>query len=414
MPPSSPDEATLRQALAAAPDSLDALMDLANHLVDLKRLGEARTYYERVFALFPDYPGIWHKHGVLLMWEQREAEAERHLRRALELNPSFSRARFSMSYLLLRQGRFEEGWLAMESRPLSVALSASVTEPRWQGESLAGRSLLIGQEGGFGDMLQLCRYVPILKSRGAARVGLLCQPALERLLDTVPGLDLALAKGTPLPDRDWDLWTLPFSLPHHLGTRLDTIPASIPYLRAAPGLVEAWRPRLDGKTLRVGLAWKGDPRFENDRDRSLPHLRTFAPLAALDGIRFVSLQKGVGEDEDPPPGLDLLKAGPWVKDFADTAALMETLDLVIAVDSAAAHLAGALGRPCWILVPHYKADWRWLTDREDSPWYPTARLFRQGPGETWDEVMPRVVSALTRFQAPGLASGGGSARLDAR
>ena len=394
-------EALCRKALALDPGSMNACLDLGNLLVDRKRFEEARGLFQDALARFPDAPAVWHRYGMLHLWEQKEPEAERFFHQALALNPGYTRARFSLSYLLLRQGRFEEGWLALEARPLNVALMETVTAPRWQGESLAGKSLLIGQEGGFGDMIQLVRYLPLLKARGAARLGLVAQPALKRLFANLPGLDAVLSQGEPLPGPPWDLWTLPFTLPLHCQTRLDTLPGDLPYLRPDPVLVRAWEERLPAPGLRVGLAWKGDPRFENDGDRSLPGLEALAPLLGQPGITFVSLQKGVGEAEEPPQGLALLKPGPWIGDFADTAALLARLDLVITVDSAMAHLAGALGRPCWVLLPHFKTDWRWLTEREDSPWYPgVMRLFRQGPGETWAPAIARAAAALTRF-VPG-------------
>lgn len=184
-------------------------------------------------------------------------------------------------------------------------------------------------------------------------------------------------------------------LPGLFDTRLDSIPAPIPYLKPQPELVRHWRERLPQQGLRVGLAWKGNPDFENDADRSLPSLMTLAPLAAVPA-HFVSMQKGRGEAEalQPPVGMSLHAIGPQLSDFADTAAVIANLDLVISVDTAVAHLAGALGKPCWLLLPDYRCDWRWMTERSDSPWYPSMRLFRQTPGGGWAPVIEQVAAAL--------------------
>jgi hypothetical protein len=207
-----------------------------------------------------------------------------------------------------------------------------------------------------------------------------------------------------MPAEGWDCWTPMLSLPLHCGTRLNSIPATLPYLQAMPERRARWQARLPTQGLRVGLVWKGNPRFENDADRSLSGLELLAPLGAVAGVQFISLQKGEGEDQarHPPAGLSLLHLGSEIEDFADTAAIVAGLDLVICVDTAVAHLAGALGRPCWVLLPHYKTDWRWLEGRSDSPWYPgLLRLFRQGPGEDWTAVVEEVRLALADWAASG-------------
>ena len=394
-------EACYTRALALGTDDPQASLNLGALLVQQKRFQEAGRIYARALERCPRVPSLWSNLGVLHVCEERAADAEHCFRTALALDGAHSRARFNLSYLLLREGRFEEGWSALEARPGSLDLTARIPGPRWQGESLAGKSLLIGPEGGFGDMIQFCRYAPWLKERGAARIGIVCHPALKSLLATIPGVDIVVALGEQIPEPSWDLWTLPLSLPHHCGTRLDNIPAPIPYLQASPGQVQAWRTRLP-EGPRVGLAWKGNPRFENDGDRSLASLDLLAPLAAVEGVRFVSLQKGVGEEEalEPPQGLELFNPTPWIEDLSDAAALVASLDLVISVDTAAAHLAGALGRPCWVLLPSYKSDWRWLRKRADSPWYPDSmRLFRQPTEGGWAPVIQDLAGALQQFVA---------------
>jgi hypothetical protein len=248
-------------------------------------------------------------------------------------------------------------------------------------------------------MIQFCRYASLLKAQGAARIAVVCHPALKTLFATLSGVDEVFSLHDEVPKSAWDFWTPPLSLPYYCGTRIDNIPANIPYLSADPVKVATWRARLPASGLCVGLAWKGNPRFENDKDRSLPSLDVLAPLGAVAGVHFVSLQKGPGEEEArcPPAGLSVLALGERIEDFSDTAAIIANLDLVISVDTAIAHLAGALGKPCWVLLPDYQTDWRWLSGRGDSPWYPGMRLFRQPVGGGWGTVVAAVAAALRSF-----------------
>lgn len=391
-------ELAYRRALALDPERLQFHLNLAALLTGEKRFDEAATACDALIARHPEAPEAWSTLGILHTCQKQDEAGEHCFRGALERDPSYAKARFNLSYLLLRQGRFDEGWPALEARPWSLDLEARIPAPRWRGESLVGKSLLIGSEGGHGDMIQFCRYASLLKEHGVARLGIICHPALERLLSTHPDIDEVVVLGEAVP-LGWDLWTLPLSLPHHCGTRFEAIPAPIPYLQARPEDVEAWRGRLPSENMRVGLAWKGNPQFENDADRSLSRLKALAPLARTGTVHFISLQKGAGESEcaQPPRSMRLFNPSPWVHDFADTAALLTHLDLVITVDTAAAHLAGALGRPCWLLLPHHKTDWRWFTEREDSPWYPSLRLFRQEVAGSWAPVIEAVAKSLRQL-----------------
>lgn len=393
-------EACYRRALTQDPDFLEACLNLGSLLVNQKRFQEAEAIYATALPKQIEVPSFWSSLGVLHTCMKHDTEAERCFREALRLDPNHHRARYNLSYLLLRQERLEEGWEALEARAWSLALTEQIPAPRWQGESLEGKAVLVGSEAGLGDMIQFIRYVPQLKQMGATRIGIVCPLPLKQLFTTVSGVDVVVALGEPVPDLGWDFWTLPLSAPHHCGTRVDSIPASIPYLHADPDLVQRWKARLPETGLKVGLAWKGNPRFENDFDRSLPNLETLAPLAAVPGIQFISLQKGIAEDEarQPPPGMALFDPSLWIQDFADTAALLENLDLVITVDTAVAHLAGALGRPCWVLLPQYKTDWRWFTERDDSPWYPGLMgLFRQDESGDWVAIINEIAGALRAF-----------------
>ncbi|MBS1187155.1 MAG: repeat-containing protein [Burkholderiaceae bacterium] len=393
-------EACYRQALALNPEMAGCLSNLGNLLVNQKRLGEAEQAYLRTLEFAPEWPVAWTHLGALYASMQRENEAERCHRRAIEIDPGYATARFNLSYLLLRQGRFDEGWQCLDARDWYAKLAALVPCPRWQGEALAGKSLLIGFEAGHGDMIQLCRYVPLLKAQGAARVDLLCHPGLVRLFETLDGVDDVRSCAEDLPAAGWHFWTPPFSIPFHLKTRLETIPAKLPYLHADAARAEQWRQRLPAGGLRVGLAWKGNPLYENDADRSLPNLNLLSPLRDVPGMQFISLQKGAGEGETEQFAAEwpLCNFGPELEDFADTAGLIANLDLVISVDTAVAHLAGALGKRCWLLLPDYMTDWRWLTGRDDTPWYPgVTRLFRQSQKRDWAETIAQVKLALERL-----------------
>jgi hypothetical protein len=269
---------------------------------------------------------------------------------------------------------------------------------------LTGKSLLLWPEQGYGDTLQFVRYAALLKAQGAARVVWMVQPALRGLLASAAGIDQLVVEGETPPLCDY--WTFPLSLPLHLRSTLDTLPATLPYLHADSERIEHWRPYLPPTGFRVGLVWKGNARHRNDARRSLPSLATLAPLWQIPGVVFVSLQKGPGGPGETeaaeeaarsamPPGAPLTALGDKIRDFADTAAIVEQLDLVIGVDTAVVHLAGSLGKPCWVLLPAIGTDWRWLHGRNDTPWYPQVmRLFRQSTPGDWRETVETLAQAL--------------------
>lgn len=397
----SPGEAErhYRAAIALAPYRIEALVHLGALLGIQKRFAEAEDVYRQALAIDAQSPETLSNLGVLLACLKREREAEECYRTALAIAPGYGKSHSNLAYLLLRQGRFEEGWTAFESRDWYGRLEHHFAFPRWQGEPLAGKTLLIGFEGGQGDMIQFCRYVSMAKAHGAAAIAIVCHPPLKALLARLAGVDEVIAFNEDVPSLGWDYWTPPLSFPFMMGTRLDTIPADLPYLCADPVKIAHFARLTAVKRgqLRIGLAWKGNPRFENDGDRSLASLDVLAPLGEIRNACFLSLQKGAGADEARlsrtfPEITDL---GPHIHDFDDTAAIIMNLDLVIAVDTAVAHLAGALGKPCWVLLPEYKTDWRWLTERDDSPWYPrTMRLFRQTEAGNWTGVIAAVCVAL--------------------
>jgi hypothetical protein len=285
--------------------------------------------------------------------------------------------------------------------------------PQWDGRPLNGQSILIHTEQGFGDAIQFCRYLPFVSARGG-RVFLRSRPELVRLLRCLPNIEI-VTNDAPIPQCDTSCSLL--SLPLIFKTRLDSIPATVPFLRVEPDLLDAWKRRIDaclgrvenqqtdhnlrnGKDMKIGLAWAGSPTHTRDRKRSIA-LDRLAPLAQVPGVTFFSLQKNAGGSSLilPPAGMTWIDITAELTDFADTAALISHLDLVISVDTSIVHLAGALGKPVWVLLPFFP-DWRWLLDREDSPWYPTVRLFRQKTIGDWTEVIQRVVGDLAALNSP--------------
>jgi Flp pilus assembly protein TadD len=390
-----------RQAIALVPDHPQLHQNLGALLLKEKRFAESEAAMRTALELAPDSATAWSQLGALLVCTHREPEGEACYRRALAIEPGHARAQFNLSYLLLRQARLEEGWRMLDARWQFDHFPLSFECAFWHGEPLAGKSIVVGLEAGHGDMIQFCRYAAMLKARGAARVDLVCHPALQRLFATLPAVDVVYALGETLSG-GWDYWTRPMRLPGLFGTQLATIPATMPYLQAEPAAVERWRGVLPQQGLRVGLAWRGNANFENDADRSLSSLMALAPLAAAAStlatpVHFVSLQKGAGEAEalSPPVGMSMHAIGQQLGDFAETAAVMANLDLVISVDTAVAHLAGAMGKPCWLLLPDYRCDWRWMKDRDDTPWYPSMRLFRQSRDGGWTPVIATVAALLS-------------------
>jgi Flp pilus assembly protein TadD len=393
-------DAFYRRALELAPEDVRIHLNYGAFLAALNRCREAEAVYVRAVGLDAGSAPAWSNLGALFAQTGRFDDAEGCCRMSVRLDPNYAKAHINLAYLCLRQSRFEEGLEHYEWRTWQSPLGPRVDAPRWAGEPLDGKALLVGHEGGFGDAIQFSRYIAVLKRRGARRIALLCPRPLERLFQSLDGVDELLLPDDELPRNGWDYWTSLMSAPSHCRTRVDSIPAALPYLRAEPSAVERWRRLLPGAGLRVGLAWKGNPKFENDAARSIHSLDLLAPLGRVDDVAFVSLQT---ERTDNASGsardaLRLAEPAVGVESFAETAGLIANLDLVIAVDTAVAHLAGAMGKPCWILLADQMTDWRWLEGRDDSPWYPgTVRLFRQQTRGDWSAVVTQVGAALASF-----------------
>jgi tetratricopeptide (TPR) repeat protein len=364
----------------------------------MKRFEESLASYDQAIALSPKSAEAYLNRGTALAELKRFEEAVASYQRAGDLLPEYGDAHFNVALCKLRLGEFDIGWQTYEWRWQSDQLrhtKRSFTQPQWAGEEeIAGRTILLHAEQGFGDAIQFCRYIPLVVERGA-RVILEVQEPLRELMTSLVGTTQVISVGSALPD--FDLHCPLLSLPLAFGTRVETIPSVVPYLRASSQGVADWGARLGSKRRpKVGLAWSGRPAHVNDRNRSI---RLAALLSLLDiHATFVSLQKHV-QPEDArtlETRNDLLHFGDALTDFSTTAALIANLDLVIAVDTGIVHLAGALAKSVWVLLP-FLPDWRWLLDRDDSPWYPTARLFRQEETRTWDNVIARVYVALSDF-----------------
>ena len=379
-------------AFDTAPAVLSAALNLGVLLQRLNRFDEAEDIYQQAIRHHPEQPSLWTNLGILYTALQREHEAEQSHRRALTMAPDYRKARFNLSYLLLRQGRFEEGWASLEARTLT-SHAVRVNAPRWQGEPLSGKTLLIVCEGGHGDALHFCRYAQLLQQQWSVSLHIVCPVALQRLFAMQAVFDEV---HTDASQSACDYWCPLMSLPGMMDTRIDNIPAETPYLQVDAALAEHWQALLPADGLRVGLVWQGNPKFENDADRSLPTLCVLTPLSKLPGVHLIRLQQ-LSTATCSAATLGMKDLPEEMVDFADTAAVISGLDLVISVDTAVAHLAGAMGKPCWVMLPHYMPDWRWMTVREDSPWYPSMRLFRQRIRGDWVCVVMRIVGALQKL-----------------
>ncbi len=390
--------ALIRQAIDIEPNEASSHSNLGNLLMQQSRLEEAIACYEKAIALNPRFTPALNNLGNALRHLKRLDEAVTAYRRALAQEPGDAETHYNFSMTLLARGDLADGWREHEWRwrtPQMAQAHRGFKQRQWRGEPGEGRTLLIHAEQGLGDTLQFSRYAPMAAARGW-RVVLEVPKPLVRLLGSLLGVEQVVGASDPLPA--FDLHCPMMSLPLAFGTTLETVPAEIPYLHANPQAVAAWRARLaaSGETgKRVGLVWAGNPRRESfllaaiDQRRSIdPAL--LAPLFDVPGVTYYSLQK---DGPAAPASLPMTDCMPEMTDFADTAALVANLDLVIAVDTAVAHLAASLGKPVWLL-DRFDACWRWLTGRRDSPWYPGLVLYRQATPGDWQSVVAEVAADL--------------------
>jgi tetratricopeptide (TPR) repeat protein len=391
--------ASFEATLAIAPNHADTLCHRGNVLLKLNRVEDAFASYAQALAITPDHPQILQNYTVALRHLGRPREALESSEKAIRIKPDYAAARFEQAIALLALGDFERGWAAYESRWQLAEFEPqrrNYGRPLWLGqEDIAGKTVLLHCEQGYGDTLQFARYAPLLAERGATVV-LEVQEHLKALLSQMPGVSQIVARGEPLPP--FDLYCPLLSLPLAFGTRLETIPANVPYIAADRACAVHWAAKLSdfaGKT-KIGLVWAGNSSANAIDTRRSLSLREFAPLAGLPKIQFFSLQKGepAAQAKHPPEGFALADYSPDLHGFEDTAALIANLDLVISVDTSVAHLAGAMAKPVFILS-RFDGCWRWLNHRDNSPWYPTARLLHQSAPGAWDEVIARLRETIS-------------------
>jgi len=389
------------KAIASDPTNASSHSNLGNLLQQQERLDEAIACYRRALALKPDFSQALNNLANALKARNGPADAIASYHGAIRLRPDDPEVHYNLGMALLACGDMAAGWEEYEWRWKTPQMSPArpqFAQPQWRGEAAEGRTVLIHAEQGFGDTIQFCRYAPLVAARGF-RVILEVPTPLRRLLRTLPGIDRFMVDGEARPP--FDLHCPMLSLPLALRTTLATIPAAVPYLHADAALVSDWGARLamlETRGPRIGLVWAGNPRKQliaaaaTDRRRSIrPELLT--SFINVPERQFFSLQK---DGPAPPEHFRLIDFMDEMADFADTAALIANLDLVISVDTSVAHLAAALGKPVWLL-DRFDACWRWLTGRRDSPWYPGLRLYRQPRPGDWDSVLAEVTHDLREF-----------------
>jgi tetratricopeptide (TPR) repeat protein len=392
-----------RRAYALEPENADSCNNIGGILQSLRRDEEALLWFDKALALRPHYLTAFSNKAASLQQFHRFDEAIAIYRHMKTIDPNYALADWNLSLLQILTGNFEAGWAGREARWDAPSLAINypkLAQPKWLGnESIEGRTILIGADEGLGDTIQFARYVPMIAERGA-RIVLVVQDALHHLMSDLPGVSHCIPQSVmatkPLPA--FDVHCPIMSLPLAFATRLDSIPPPISFLSRISGdRVHAWEDRLGPHhRLRVGLAWSGNSAHRNDYNRSLP-LQTLSRILDVDAT-FVSLQKDPKVDDKAflRERADIIDLTVDLTDFSETAALVSCLDLVITVDTSVAHLAGSMGCPTWILLP-YTPDYRWLLDRDDSPWYPTVRLFRQAANREYESVLDRARTELLKL-----------------
>jgi tetratricopeptide (TPR) repeat protein len=386
------ETACYQKAIQLNPRSAEAFFNLGHSFFQKEQFDKALACYEKVTLLNPQSAHAYMNLGLIFRIEGRNEEALACYRKAVQLDPEDAPAHWNLSNVLLLIGNYREGWEEFEWFRKTEDYSKRqrrFPQPLWDGSDIKGLTILLHAEEGFGDTLQFIRYAPLVAENGA-KVIVESQKELTLLLKNVKGIQNVISHGSELPA--FDIHCPLMSLPRVFGTTLQNIPAQIPYLFADPAKIKQWRERVQSDChTKIGLVWSGG----GLPFRKSCSLELFSPLANLQGITFYSLQKGEPGKrfKNAPAGMRLIDYADELHDFADTAAFIETLDLIIAVDTAVAHLAGALGKTVWVLLP-FVPDWRWMLNREDSPWYPSMRLFRQPALGDWKGIVSMIADAL--------------------
>ena len=385
-----------RRAIELKPDFAGAYASLGLALGDKGLVDEAMAALNKAVHLQPNDPMVWINFGNLHWENDRFEEALALFRRAATVQPDCVEAHWSIARVLLQLGRFSQGWEEFEWRfkYTRMRLDRGFPQPQWDGSDLTGKTILVYTEGGLGDAVNFIRLLPFVAQHNG-KIILECQPTVQPLFELLPNIDRIIPRGQPLPAFDCQIALQ--SLPRLMRITLDSIPNKVPYLQIPKSHQQKWANKLpnDGK-LKVGVVWCGVMYNEDDfRSRTL---EVFHPILKIPNIHFVSLQKGNAASEKPPEGTSWFDFSAELIDFADTGALIENLDLVISVDTSVAHLAAALAKPTWVLIPA-QSDFRWLLNRTDSPWYPTMRLFRQPRKVPWPVIFQKITEALIEYAA---------------
>jgi Flp pilus assembly protein TadD len=410
-----------KTCLHLKPDYADALNNLGLILYEQNRYSEAIILFQQSICTKPDLTNTWYNLGMALQALRQPEEAIAAYNQVLKIIPDSAETRFNRSISLLLTGNFEEGWDQYEWRfgasEKKKDAAAEKSLRRWNGEGLNQKRILVIDEQGIGDTLQFIRYLPMLKERGG-RVLFETSKPLESLLETFTGIDeLVEPSSGGISEIEFDFFVPLMSLPCLFKTKPETIPRSVPYIHPSPEKIKHWQDRINKHTFNVGIVWAGNPtsQYEGAEMMGFEHLNLvwagkpsskiadgrsdslecFAPIAMIESVQLYGLQKGQAAEqaEELSNVINVINFGDEFEDFSDTAGVIENLDLIISVDTSVAHLAGAMGKPVWVLIP-YSPDWRWMLEREDSPWYPTMRLFRQQRKGNWGHVFERVANEL--------------------
>ena len=382
-----------QKALDLKPELSNAYNNIGILLQEKGEPDKAIEYFRNALLYSPDFADAYSNMGITLLEKGETDKAIEFLSKAIKLDPDHAMAHWNLSLTLLLTGEFRKGWKEYEWRwKLKDSIRYSFSQSLWDGSDITGRTVLLHDEQGFGDTIQFIRYASLVAQRGA-RVIIWCKKELKTLIQNIEGVDRVVARGEQLPH--FDIHCPLLSMPLVFNTTLESIPAKIPYITADLTLVQKWRDKVqyDNSKLKVGLVW-GTGEGALKKIKSFP-LDVFSHLATFNDVTFYSLQKGGTAEQikNPPKGMKIIDYMGEINDFADTAAIIENLDLVISADTAVAHLAGALGKPVWTLIS-FVPIWRWMLNREDSPWYPTMRLFRQPSLGDWESVIAIITDRL--------------------